>query len=98
MAEKKSKMNDRFIGLAWGLASVALGAIVVKLIDFLQMLGDYLIQGLEWVIIFPAKIVQIINLKSPITYLVAGIIGFLLGPVVVLIFKFIFKLMKKQPV
>lgn len=95
---KKSSMKDRLIGSAWGVVSVAIGAIVVKLIGFIEVLGDYLVKGLEWVIIFPAKIVQIINLKNPLTYVVAGVIGFILGPIVVSIFDFLIKLMKKNPV
>jgi hypothetical protein len=87
-------------GAGFGVIMVFLSDAFTKILQFISMVGDWLLEALIFIIQLPLKIVTILHLSDNTFMLViaGAIVGSLLGIVVKPVIDWIFKAIRKLPV
>jgi len=93
----KKNLAGLVYGAVWGAIAVAIGSTVNSLIDILNSIGDFLLEIVKWIIIFPAKIGGFFG-TGQMLWIVAIVAGALVGPLALYILKLVWKLFKRSPV
>lgn len=84
-------------GAVWGVIAVAIGSTINSLIDALNTIGDFILTIIKWIIILPFKIGSLFG-SGQWLWIVAIVVGILLGPLMVYSLKYLWKLFKKSPI
>ena len=94
----KSNSQGMFFGIIWGIVAVAIGTLITQLADVINKIMDFILQVLEWILVLPAKVAGFLPLQGIWLYVVAGIIGALLGPLIYGFVNILLRIMKKSPI
>ena len=91
--------KEMFWGALFGLIMTFVGDANVKILEFINLITNYLFDALIWIIRLPGKIVGLLGTSNQIVLIITAlVVGALLGIVIKPVWDFIIKTLKRSPV
>jgi len=87
-------------GAIFGLVTVFIGDALVKILEFIEMIADYIFMAIIWIIQLPPKVTGILNFSENqfILIITSIVVGALLGIVIYPAWQWLWKLLGRSPV